>query len=95
MYLEEEPDYIQLTEVEFVSVSKAYSLKKQVLDYFSDCGIKIEHCSLNFTEIERRLLLLNVAYRTGILKVPALPPDYWDEVETFIDLFNSGMRSDL
>lgn len=85
LYLEEEPDYIQLTEVEFVSVSKAYSLKKQVLDYFSDCGIKIEHCSPKFTEIERRLLLLNVAYRTGILKVPALPPDYWDEVETFID----------
>ena len=85
LYLEKEPNYIQLTEVEFVSVSKAYSLKKQVLDYFSDCGIKIEHCSPKFTEIERRLLLLNVAYRTGTLETPVLPPDYWDEVENFID----------
>ncbi len=85
LYLEDEPDYIQLTEAEFVSVSKAYSLKKQVLNYFADCGIKIDHYSPKFTEVERRLLLLNVAYRTGCLKTPILPPDFWEEVEIFID----------
>lgn len=48
LYLEEdEPDYLQLTECEFISVSKAYSLKKQVLAYFNDCGIEIDRYSLD------------------------------------------------
>lgn len=35
LYLEEdEPDYLQLTECEFISVSKAYSLKKTSISLF-------------------------------------------------------------
>ena len=57
LYLEEdEPDYLQLTECEFISVSKAYSLKKQVLAYFHDCGIEIDRYSLRLDVYKRQLL---------------------------------------
>lgn len=91
LYLENEPNYLQLTEIEYISVSKAYSLKKQVLAYFEDCDIQIQHHSPRFTEIERRLLLLNVTYRTGTLKIPTLPADYFLAIDEFIEsvTFNS------
>ncbi len=77
LYLEEdEPDYLQLTECEFISVSKAYSLKKQVLAYFNDCGIEIDRYSPRFTEMERRLLLLNVSYRLGGFNSWELPESF-------------------
>ncbi|WP_165005657.1 MULTISPECIES: DNA-binding protein [unclassified Enterococcus] len=85
LYLENEPDYIQLTEIEFVSVSKAYSLKKQVLSYFQECGITIEHCSPRFSEMERRLLLLNVYYRLGFSNGEKVPSDYMDHANRFIN----------
>ncbi|MEY8445674.1 DNA-binding protein [Enterococcus ratti] len=85
LYLEKEPNYIQLTETEYISVSKAYSLKKQVLAYFEDCGIKIQNGSPKFTEIERRLLLLNITYRTGTLATPILPKGYLAAINDFIN----------
>ncbi|EOH93506.1 hypothetical protein [Enterococcus villorum] len=92
LYLENEPDYIQLTEIEYISVSKAYSLKKQVLSYFENCGIQIIHGSPEFTEIERRLLLLNVTYRTGTLNMTTLPAGYLTAIDEFIHTltYNSG-----
>lgn len=84
LYLEDEPDYIQLTELEFVSVSKAYALKKQVLDYFQACDIAIEHHSPHFTDIERRLVLLNVSYRTGTLPDLSLPCSFDVRAQEFI-----------
>lgn len=93
LYLEEdEPDYLQLTECEFISVSKAYSLKKQVLAYFHDCGIEIDRYSPRFTEMERRLLLLNVAYRLGSFKSWELPESFFERADRFIESVteNSG-----
>ncbi|WP_206855639.1 DNA-binding protein [Candidatus Enterococcus mangumiae] len=84
LYLEDEPDYIQLTELEFVSVSKAYALKKQVLDYFQACDISIEYHSPRFTDIERRLILLNVSYRTGTLPEFSVPASFDVQAQEFI-----------
>lgn len=93
LYLEEdEPDYLQLTECEFISVSKAYSLKKQVLAYFNDCGIEIDRYSPRFTEMERRLLLLNVSYRLGGFNSWELPESFFERADRFIESVteNSG-----
>lgn len=78
--------------MEYISVSKAYSLKKQVLSCFKECDIQISNCSPKFTEIERRLLLLNVTYRTGSFTCPTLPDGYLSAVVDFINkvTYHSG-----
>lgn len=65
LFLKGETDYIQLTEKEFVSVSKAYCLRKQVLDFLGRCGIRIENHQPVFTELEHRLLELTLSLRLG------------------------------
>lgn len=65
LFLDGETDYIQLTEKEFISVSKAYCLRKQVLAFLSRCGIHIENHQPIFTELEHRLLQLTLSLRLG------------------------------
>ncbi|MBP1046258.1 DNA-binding protein [Enterococcus sp. BWM-S5] len=65
LFLVGQTDYIQLTEAEFISVSKAYNLKKQVLDFLEHSGVHIENHTPVFTEMEHRLLQLTLSLRLG------------------------------
>ena len=77
LYLEEdEPDYLQLTECEFISVSKAYSLKNKYWLIFMIVGSKSTATPFDSLKWKRRLLLLNVAYRLGSFKSWELPESF-------------------
>ncbi|MHC5227033.1 hypothetical protein ACYSNW_02005 [Enterococcus sp. LJL99] len=56
-------DYLELVETDFISVSKAYALKNQALDFFNRIGLKESKGQLVLSEIEWRLVSLNVLIR--------------------------------
>lgn len=56
-------DYLELVETDFISVSKAYALKNQALDFFNRIGLKESKGQLILSEIEWRLVSLNILVR--------------------------------
>lgn len=56
-------NYLDIVDDDFISVSKAYTLKNQAMDYFRNLDLK-ENCgSLVLSEIEWRLITLNLMVR--------------------------------
>ena len=75
-YLLGESDYLTLVESEFISVAKAFTIKKQVENYFKAAGIMDEKSVFIDNEIRYRLVLISVWMRCDILDKLIVPNKY-------------------
>ncbi|MGM0172943.1 DeoR family transcriptional regulator [Enterococcus sp. DIV0800] len=75
-YLLGESDYLTLVESEFISVAKAFTIKKQVESYFKAAGIMNEKNTFIQNEIRYRLVLISVWMRCDILDKLIVPSQY-------------------
>lgn len=75
-YLLGESDYLTLVESEFISVAKAFTIKKQVENYFKAAGIMDENNTFINNEIRYRLVLISVWMRCDLLDKLIVPNKY-------------------
>ncbi|WP_086348829.1 helix-turn-helix domain-containing protein [Candidatus Enterococcus clewellii] len=75
-YLLGESDYLTLVEAEFISVAKAFTIRKQVETYFKAAGIMDENSEFIPNEIRYRLVVISVWMRCDILDKLLVPNEY-------------------
>lgn len=66
-YVNGDTNYLSIVEGEYVSVTKAFSIKKHVEDFFSETLGSNWQDNDNYSEIDYRLLLLSIYTRTDYL----------------------------
>lgn len=83
-YLLGESDYLTLVEAEFISVAKAFTIKKQVENYFKAAEIMDENGAFINNEIRYRLVLISVWMRCDVLD-RLIVSDKYKTATVFVD----------
>ncbi|WP_236674590.1 helix-turn-helix domain-containing protein [Enterococcus sp. BWR-S5] len=83
-YLLGESDYLTIVEAEFISVAKAFTIKKQVESYFRAAGIMDEKSAFIPNEIRYRLVLISVWMRCDLLD-KLIAPSQYKTATVFVD----------
>lgn len=83
-YLLGKSDYLTLVESEFISVAKAFTIKKQVENYFKAAGIMDENSVFIDNEIRYRLVLISVWMRCDLLD-ELIAPNKYQTATLFVD----------
>lgn len=66
-YLLGQPGYLTIVEEEFVSVAKAFKIKKRVEEYFKNANVMDDEGNLVENELEYRLVMMSVWMRCDLL----------------------------
>jgi len=85
-FLEQQFNYLDLVEEEFISVSKAYNLKKKAEAFFSACHLDFENERLNSSEFETRFLYLYYLTKIDINYETNQTIEFEEACEDMLDL---------
>lgn len=83
-YLDGDTDYLSIVENEFVSVAKAFQIKKSVEDFFKHAQIMDEANHFIPDELRYRSVVLSILMRVNFKKIWAVPTT-WQQSEHFVE----------